>query len=388
MTSHPMYCVVVLLLIEAVVLTLAQRPIGKKLFAYLPSMFWIYFLPMLVTTAGLLPPANPAYVWIGKWLLPAALVLLLLSADIRGILRLGPMALRVMAAATCGIMIGAIGASLLFRSWLPEEAWKAIGAISGSWIGGSANMLAVGKAVEIPESLLGVVTIVDTLLSYTWMGMLIAVSVWQDWFDRRNQSHTVLIQELTQRAGKASLSGKRGLTVGSLVWMGLIAMAGAGVAVWLSGKVPPIKNVLNSGAYAVLLATVFGVLLSFTPARKLESCGSNTVGFALLYLVLASIGAKTHLGLVRSGPVFLGGGATMLILHGICLFIAARLFRAPMALVATASQANIGGPASAPVVAGIYHPELAPVGLLLAVAGNILGTFLGIMVSQICRWVG
>jgi len=387
MTSHPMYCVAVLLLIEGVVLSLAQRPIGKKLFKYLPSMFWIYFLPMLVTTAGLLPSASPVYVWIGRWILPAALVLLLLSADVRGILRLGPMALRVMAAATSGIMIGAIAASMLFRPWLPEEAWKAIGALSASWIGGSANMIAVGKAVEIPESLMGVITIVDTLFSYTWMGMLIAVSVLQERFDRRNRSRTELIQELTQRAGKGNLSGKSGLTADSLVWMALIAVAGAGVAVWLSGKVPPIKNVLNSAAYAVILATVMGVVLSFTPARKLESRGSNTVGFALLYLVLASIGAKTHLGLVKSVPVFLVVGATMLIIHGICLFIAARLFRAPMALLATASQANVGGPASAPVVAGIYHPELAPVGLLLAVGGNILGTFLGIAVSQVCRWM-
>ncbi|MEN6309274.1 MAG: DUF819 family protein [Anaerohalosphaeraceae bacterium] len=388
MTSHPMYCVVVLLLIEGVVLTLAQRPIGKKLFKYLPSMFWIYFLPMLVTTAGLLPPANPVYVWIGKWILPAALVLLLLSADVRGILRLGPMALRVMAAATCGVMAGAIVAAMVFRSWLPEEGWKAIGALSASWIGGSANMIAVGKAVEIPESLMGVITIVDTLFSYTWMGMLIAVSVLQERFDRQNRSNTGLIKELTLRAGNGGVSGKGGLSAGSLVWMAMIAIAGAGVAVQAGGKLPPIENVLSPAAYAVILATGIGVFLSFTPARKLESRGSNTVGFALLYLVLASIGAKTHLGLVKSVPVFLAVGATMLVIHGICLLFAARLFRAPMALLATASQANIGGPASAPVVAGIYHPELAPVGLLLAVCGNILGTFLGIAVSHVCRWVG
>jgi uncharacterized membrane protein len=137
----------------------------------------------------------------------------------------------------------------------------------------------------------------------------------------------------------------------------------------------------------VIIASVIGIGLSFSPARQLESRGSNRIGFFLLYLVLASIGAKTNLSFMGNLPIFLIAGATWILIHAICLLLAVRLFRAPMALAAAASQSSIGGPASGPVIAGIYHPDLAPVGLLLAVLGNIAGTFLGLTTAQVCHWL-
>jgi uncharacterized membrane protein len=387
MTGHPIYIIIILLLIEGAILSLAQTAIGKKLFKFLPSMFWIYFLPMLANTAGVLPAESLFYSEIIRWVLPAALIVLLISADIGGILRLGPVALGMMAAAVAGIVIGAPVVVMIYRQWLPPETWKGIGALSASWIGGSANMIAVKEAIGAPDSVFLPAVIVDTIIPYFWMGLLIAASAYQRSFDRWNRSNTRLLDELAQRAATSGTKGKSRWTFLGIVIIAALAIGGSFAAVRISECLPTVKNIINSTAWSIILATLAGIVFSFTPIRRLEFRGSNTVGFALLYFVLASIGAKTNLSHIRSVPILLAAGTTWIAIHALFLLIAARLLKAPMALVAAASQASIGGPASAPVVAGIYHPELAPVGLLLAVLGNILGTFLGLCTSHLCRWV-
>jgi uncharacterized membrane protein len=385
MTGHPVYIIIILLLIETAILSLAQTATGKKLFRFLPSMFWIYFLPMLANTAGILPAENPLYSEITRWVLPAALIVLLLSADIRGILRLGPTALGMMTAGVAGIVLGAPIVTLLYRAWLPPEAWKGIGALSASWIGGSANMIAVREAIGTPDNVFLPAVIVDTIIPYFWMGLLIAASAYQSSFDRWNKSNLRLLDDLARRT--AANHTKHKWTIPGVCLIAALAIGGSFVAVRISRFLPTVKNGFGATAWVVILATLLGVILSFTPARKLESRGSNIIGFAMLYFVLASIGAKTNLSHIRSVPILLAAGATWIVIHAIFLLIAARLLRAPLALAAAASQACVGGPASAPVVAGIYRPELAPVGLLLAVLGNILGTFLGLSAARLCQGV-
>jgi uncharacterized membrane protein len=387
MLNHPVYIVVVLLVIEAAILALADRPIGKKLFRFLPSMFWIYFLPMLANTLGILPAENSFYGVITKWVLPAALVVLLLSADIRGILRLGPIALGMMAASVAGVMAGAVAVTMIYRPWLLPEGWKGIGVLSASWIGGSANMIAVREAIGTPDNVFLPLVIVDTIIPYFWMGLLIAASTYQHAFDRWNKADVRLLDDLAGRAAAGGVKIKSRMTIASVILIAALSIASSYIAVHISQRLPSIKNVINSSAWAIIFATVLGIGLSFTPMRKLQSRGSNTIGFALLYFVLASIGAKTSLSHIRQVPILLAAGTTWIAIHALFLLIAARLLKAPMALAASASQASIGGPASAPVVAAIYHPELASVGLLLAVLGNILGTFLGLLTSRLCYWV-
>lgn len=387
MTSNPVYIICVLVCIEAVILKIDSRPIGKKLFRFLPSMFWIYFIPMLANTLGILPAESTVYGTITRWVLPGSLVVLLLSADIRGILKLGPTALGVMAASVGGIMIGAPVVMLIYRHWLPADAWQAVGALSGSWIGGSANMVAVKEGIGTPDDMFKLLIITDTIIPYAWMGLLIALSAHQEKFDRWNKSNTKLLDDLVIHAKNNSNCNIVRHTLAGTVAIAVIALVGAGIAVWASRVLPSVKNVVNPVAWSVIIATIIGISLSFSPARRLESRGSNRIGFFLLYLVLASIGAKTSLSFIGDLPIFLIAGATWMLIHAACLLLAARLFRAPMALAAAASQSSIGGPASGPVIAGIYHPDLAPVGLLLAVLGNISGTFLGLTTAQVCHWL-
>ena len=389
MFSHPIYILAILIFIEGCILYFSTHRATEKFFKYLPSMFWIYFLPMLAGTFGIIPNASPVYGAITKWCLPASLVLLLLSVDIKAILHLGKTALAMMAVGAVGIMVGAPIVVLIYKRWLPPDAWMGIGTLSASWIGGSANMIAVKAATNTPDSVFLPAVIVDTIVPYLWMGLLIMLSAYQAVFDRWNKSNVKLLDELHARAAANALKNgtvarpKRSAAV--ILFIFTIVIASSVISVVLAKNLPAVEGLVNAKAWIIILATFIGIGLSFTPLRRLESHGSSRIGFAMLYFVLASIGATANLATLAAAPVLLLAGITWIIIHGIFLIIGARLLRSPMALAAAASQACVGGTASAPAVAGIYQPQLAPVGLLLAVLGNILGTFLGLCTSHLCH---
>jgi uncharacterized membrane protein len=447
MSDNPIFILAVLMLIEGCILYFSEQKWAAKFFKYLPSMFWIYFLPMMANTVGIIPSQSEVYGDITKYCLPASLVLLLLSVDIKAILHLGKTALAMMGAGVVGIMVGGPLVVLIYKHWLPPDAWKAIGALSASWIGGSANMIAVKEATNTPDSVFLPAVIVDTIVPYTWMGILIALSAVQERYDRWNKSDMALIEDLRARTTAVSAGGGAALTTltaglsisaagvlcvvlfgvsqfqpsirdaisnnALLIGCGLataalcvfwqisngkdigriLAMIGVGVggtimSLYISGKMPVVNNLVNTITWTIIIATVLGIVLSFTPVRGLESAGSSKLGFAVLYFVLASIGAKASMSNIAASPILLLAGVTWVAIHAVFLVIAGRFLRSPISLAAAASQAAIGGPASAPVVAGIYYPQLAPVGLLLAVLGNIIGTFLGLCCSYLCGLVG
>ena len=175
------------------------------------------------------------------------------------------------------------------------------------------------------------------------------------------------------------------LTLRHVVVMFAVAAAGTYAAIQLSMLLPVIPQIVSRSVWAIILATALGLILSFTPIRRLERFGASKIGYGLLYFVLASIGARTSLANLTDAPLMIVVGVVWVLIHGVFILAAGRLFRVPMALLATASQANMGGTASAPVVAEIYHTGLAPVGLLLAVLGSIVGTYLGIFCAFLCR---
>jgi uncharacterized membrane protein len=386
MFSHPIYILAILIFIEGCILYFSTHRATENFFKYLPSMFWIYSLPMIAGTVHIIPNESAVYDAITKWCLPASLVLLLLSVDIKAILHLGKTALAMMTVGAVGIMVGAPIVVLIYKQWLPPDAWMGIGALSASWIGGSANMIAVTAATNTPNNIFLLAVIVDTIVPYLWMGMLVAMSPYQGRFDRWNKSNVKLLDELHARTVAASDEEKAKIISPRHISVMLgIAVAGSVVSVMLAQALPAVKGVVNARAWIIILATFIGIGLSFTPLRRLESHGSSKLGFAMLYFVLASIGATANLANLAAAPVLLLAGITWMIIHGIFLVIGARLLHSPLALAAAASQACVGGTASAPAVAERYQPQLAPVGLLLAVLGNITGTFLGLFTSHLCH---
>jgi uncharacterized membrane protein len=336
---------------------------------------------MIVSGVGILPQQHSIYPQITTTVLPAGLILLLIATDIKAILKLGRPALLMMFTGSVGIMLGAPLVVMLFKPWLPAEAWSGFGALSASWIGGSANMIAVKEAIHTPDAVFFPMIVVDTVVAYSWMGFLILLEGFQKTYDKWNRSDLRVVEALARKAASSDAQAKK-FNFRYLPLILTVAFGGA----WISNG---LAGILGKGSFAwtIILASTFGILLSFTTLRKLEFHGASRMGYLFLFLVLTSIGARANLSGILSAPLLIVAGIVLVLIHALFLFIVSRMARIPLCLVATASQANIGGPASAPIVAAAYEPALAPVGLLLGILGNVMGTYLGLITSQLCKWM-
>lgn len=363
---------------------LSGVPALKRLFDITPPVLYAYFIPTLSTTLGITPAASPVYDWMIRYLLPFSLLLLMIATDLPAIARLGKVALVMMLAGTLGIVIGGPIAYIVFGGALPDEAWKGLAALSGSWIGGTANLIAIAESVGTPDSIMGPIIVVDTIVGYGWMAVLLFFSGWQARFDRKVNARTDALDETNRRLQELDTRrepiGTREAAI--LIGMGFV---GAVLAVAFGRRMPAIGDptIISGTTWAVLIIVTAGLALSFTPVRDLERAGASKFGYAALYLLLTAIGAQADLKAVAAAPLFLAAGVLWISIHAIILLIVAKLMRAPLFFLATGSMANVGGAASAPVVASVYHPAMAPVGLLMAVAGYILGIYAALL----CAWM-
>ena len=368
----------------AIIFWLSELAAFRKAFEVVPPVIFAYFVPTLSSAAGIIPLASPAYGWMTRYLLLVALLLLMISVDLRSILRLGKMATFMMLAGTVGVIAGAAVSFMIFRSFLPPDAWKGFAALSGSWIGGTANMVAIAQSVGTPQDVLGPLIVVDTVVGYSWMGVLLFLSTWQRRFDERTGARTEVMEETNARLALINQE-RRPSDLRDLAMIVGLGFGGATAAFALSGTLPALGDptIISRTTWAVLIVVSGGLLLSFTPVRRLEIVGASRVGYASLYLLLGAIGAQADLRAVAQTPLYIAAGVVWILVHIAVMFAAARIVRAPLFFIATGSMANIGGAASAPVVAGVYHAAMAPVGLLMAVAGYILGIYGGLA----CAWM-
>lgn len=386
MIRNPFLIIGVLLAIEIFILYISGHEQFKKYFRFLPSLFWIYFLPMIFSTAGLIDSQSPVYQIVINNLLPASLFLLLMTVDIKAILQLGSSALVMFLAGSFGVVFGTAISFSIFKKWVGGEFWGGFGALSGSWTGGSANMIAVKEALSVPDGIFLPMVVVDTIVPYLWMGVLVSLSAIQMRYDRWNQSDRRILDELAKRTAVLS-SHKQVLSFKTTILiLGLAVLASLG-AQSMAKFLPVIKDVIAGYAWTIIIVSLAGIVLSLTRLRKLESYGTTKIGYFMLYLVITTIGAKANLFNMGSVMILIAAGFLIVFIHAGFLIVTSRLIKAPLFLVATASQANVGGVASAPIVAEVYQPGLASVGLLMAILGNIIGTYLGILAGQLCRFL-
>ena len=374
--QEPMAVFGYLAAVVAGIFWISEMPALQKIFRITPAVIYCYFVPTLSTTLGIIPMSSPVYDWMTRYLLPVSLLLLMIAVDLKSILRLGRTALIMVTAGAVGIMIGAQVAYVVFSRWLPLEGWKGLAALTGSWIGGTANMVAIAESVGTPDAIMGPIIVVDTVVGYGWMGVLLFLSAWQAMFDRGLRADTSALAE-TNRLLMELDSHRRPTTLRDISIIVGLGFAGAVLAVQLGGFLPVLGDptIISHTTWAVLIVVTGGLLLSFTPVRNLEEAGASTVGYAALYLLLTAIGAQGNLMEVLSAPAFFFAGMLVIAVHVAVMLATAWLVKAPFFFVATGSVANIGGAATAPIVASVYHPAMAPVGLLMAVAGYILGIY-------------
>ena len=391
MITEPTALFAFLAAILGAVFWLSTLPRLRRLFEYLPAVIWAYFVPMIATTIGITPASNPLYGWMARYMLPFSLFLLMITVDLPAIMRLGKKALLMMLAGTTGIVFGGPLAYLLFQNLLPPDAWQGLASLSGSWIGGTANLVAVQQHIQSTYDTvvdLGPIIVVDTVVGYGWMGVLIFLSAFQGRLNRWLRADTSVVEELNKRLLELDLSRQPMQMTDLAVIIGL-GMAATVLGRMLGDLVPAVRldpdapALISGTTWAILIVVTSGLALSFTRLRKLEQPGASRVGYVALYLLLTTIGAQADLKAVLDAPLFLLTGVVWIAMHVAILFVVARLLRAPMFLVATGSMANVGGAASAPVVAEVYMPAMAPVGLLMAVAGYVLGIYAALF----CAWM-
>ncbi len=384
----------------------SEHPALRKFYKYVPTLLLCYFIPSLYNTFGLIDAGQSRLYYVAsRFLLPATLVLLTLSIDMEGIRRLGPKALIMFGTGTVGIILGGPLAILLVSLVSPETVggagpdavWRGLTTVAGSWIGGGANQAAMKEVFEVGDDLFGAMVAVDVLMANVWLAILLYAAGESKVIDARVGADTSAIEELRRRVAAFQ---QRHARIPSLTDVMLIAGVGFGVmgfshmlatplASWIERSAPALErfSLTSQFFWLIVFATTAGLVLSFTRARSLEGAGASTVGSAMLYILVATIGMGMDITAVVERPGLFALGAIWLGIHATLLIVVGRLIKAPVFYLAVGSQANVGGAASAPIVASAFHPTLAPVGVLLAVLGYALGTYGAWLCGQLMRVV-
>lgn len=368
----------------------------RRFYGVVPAMLLCYFLPSLLTTFGLVDPTgSKLYFVASRFLLPAALVLLTLSADLPATLKLGPKALIMFFTGSLGVMIGG-PLALLSASWIapdlvaghgPEAVWRGMSTVAGAWIGGSPNQAALYEIFKVGPATFSTWIAVDVVIGNLWTALLLWVAANRQRVDAALKADTGAVDAVRIIAETYEAENTRIPELKHFVFVTAIGFGGMGLAhfgaeavsTWVKSHAPGLNRLAldSSFFWLVLLATVVGLALSFTRVRRLQGVGATKIGSLLVYIAVATVGLNMNIAAVLEAPAYFLIGLLWIAIHGALMVGMAFAIRAPSFFLAVGSQANIGGVASAPVVASVFHPSLAPVGVLLGVVGLLTGTFGG-----------
>jgi len=384
-----------MLILAAVFITASsKKPAWQKFYRFIPSVLLCYFIPSLFNTFGIISgDESNLYFMSSRYLLPTALVLLTLSIDLKAIARLGKKAIIMFLAGTTGIVIGGPLSILIVSSFAPDivggvgpdSVWRGMTTIAGSWIGGGANQAAMFETFGASEDLFATMITVDVIVANIWMAFLLYGVGISKKLDKRLKADASSIEEVKHGIEKYQASIMKIPTLSEVMTVLAVGFGATGIAhfgadiiaPWIGEVAPQLDkfSLTSSFFWLVVIATTIGLSLSFTKARKLEGVGASRLGSVMIYVLVASIGMLMDVTAIFDNPGFFMVGLIWMAFHVIVLLGVAKIIRAPYFFVAVGSQANVGGAASAPIVAGAFHPSLAPVGVLLAVLGYALGTY-------------
>ncbi len=378
------YLSVLMMLASGIVYT--EKKTHNKLFAYLPGIVILYFAVMLFSTFGLwhkTESVTAAYKSVKSNLLPAMIFLMLLSADMREILKLGKKMLLTFLLASTSISLGFVGMFALFHTAFGVDAWKAFAALSGSWMGGTGNMVAIQGALNVPDSKMGYALLIDSIDYAIWVMVLLALVPFAKRFNLWSKADTSIIDEVGSKLATKEES-KKPITFESLFLLLGAAFFVSALSQYFAGYLPT-TSFLSTTTWVVILATLAGIAMAMSPLSKLS--GSMELGNIMLYLIVALIASRANFAELTQAPLYIAAGFVIIAIHVTVMVIFAKLFRLDLFSLGVASLANIGGVASAPILASAYSKALIPIGVLMAMMGYILGTFGGLMVGKILEMI-
>ncbi|MEJ6777004.1 MAG: DUF819 family protein [Crocinitomicaceae bacterium] len=376
----------------------------KKFYMFVPALLLCYLIPAILDSLGLISKEySSLYTMAKNYLLPGALILMTLGIDFKGIINLGPKAIIMFLTATVGIIVGGPIAIFIYSFIDPEvvggvgdqEAWRGFATLAGSWIGGGANQAAMLETYRYNPDFYGKMVTVDIVVANLWMAFLLWGAARADKFDKWLKADTSSIEKLKENMAEYQAASAKNPTLTDYMMIlgitfGIVAFAhyaGQGMAKIVGNVLGSESPFAGSFFWLVVLATTGGLILSATKFRKYEGRGASKIGSIFIYVLVATIGMKMELEKAIEEPQLILVGIIWMLVHVIILFAVAKLIKAPFFFVAVGSKANIGGAASAPIVAAAFHPSLASVGALLAVLGYALGTYGAIVCAEMMRLV-
>ena len=362
-----------------------EKSTAWRLFQYLPPLIFIYLTPVVLLNSGVLPKKSPVYDAMSQLVLPMMLVLLLLKVNVGGAVRVLGRGVGVMLFGILGVMVGAPVALWLVKGWLGPEAWKAFGTLAGSWIGGTGNMAAVSEMIDTGGTEFGLAVMGDSTIYLLWLPILLGSKKFADRFASfTGVEHDRL--ERMEAAAALEQTETRAPTTPDLLSLIAIALLATWFAGFVAGQLPVVDPYLSAGTWRMLLITTIGIGLSFTPLSKIP--GSHELGMAFVYLFVARMGAMAELDRAASQALpFLAGATIWIFIHGAFCLLGARLLKVDIHTAAIASAANIGGAASASVVASHHQQSLVPASILMALMGYAIGNFAAYITALLCHWV-
>jgi uncharacterized membrane protein len=402
----------------------SENSFWKKFYKYIPALLMAYMLPGVFTTVGIISPewqtvsetgetvnhTSQVYYIASRYLLPASLVLLTLSIDLKAVFNLGPKALIMFLTGTVGVIIGGPLAVLLISAISPETVggvgpdavWRGLATLAGSWIGGGANQAAMLEIYGYNTENYASMVIVDIVVAELWMAILLLGIGKSKQIDRWLKADTSAIEELKEKVSSytAKITRNPSLT-DHMIILG-IAFTVVGIAHFgadvissflkdnfeaVSDKSSAMSSFGSQFFWMVTIATAIGISLSYTKFKKYEGAGASKIGSVFIWVLVATIGMKMDLTKIADNPGLIIVGLVWMAIHVGLLFLTAKIIRAPYFFLAVGSKANIGGAASAPVVAAAFHPSLATVGVLLAVFGYVVGTYGAMLTAELMRIV-
>jgi len=373
----------------------SDNPKLKAFYKYVPALLLCYFLPSLLNTFGIVDGhSSNIYYVASRYLLPACLILLTISIDLKAIINLGPKALIMFLVGTLGIVVGGPLSILVVSAFSPDlvgghgpdAVWRGMTTVAGSWIGGGANQASMKEMFEVGGDIFSVMVTVDVIVANIWMAVLLLMAANHKKIDAATGADTSAIEDLKKRVEEYHAQHARMPTLNDYMTIIAIAFGITGLAHFCADFLGPFfannyawakEYSLNSKFFwLIVISTTIGISLSFTKVRQIEAFGASKVASSFLYILVASIGLHMNVTAIFSNPGLFLIGAIWMLTHASLMLIVAKVIKAPLFYMAVGSQANVGGAASAPVVASAFHPSLAPVGVLLAVLGYGVGTYM------------
>ena len=375
-----------------------ERSTRWKLFNYLPPLVFIYASPVLLSNFGVIPYQSAAYDFLRHYGLPIFIVLMLIKVDVVSAVRIMGKGVFVMLLGSIGVVFGGVmayklGQVLTFGDFFPlaPDSWRAFGTLAGSWIGGTGNMTAAFAGLEGSPTDLTMAAAADQMVYLIWLPILLGSKSFADRFNRWARVPPGRLEAMENAAADFK-HVEDSPTMTSLLYLGLLAVGFTWISLGLSEVLPPVviggATVITAGTWLILLVTTMALLASVTPARKLPA--AQPIAMAIIYIYVARVGATMDLSIVDWDKMigFIAMAYVWIFIHGLFILTGAWIFRVDIHTVAIASAANIGGAASAPIVAAHHRETLEPASILMALIGYALGNYLAILTGRIGQLIG